>query len=405
MEITLDDVKKSQKKIAEIVRVTPLEKSQTLTQLVGQEIFLKYENMQKTGSFKLRGATSKILSLSEEGKREGVIAASAGNHAQGVAFAATKSNMLSKIVMPEGAPITKIMATQGYGAEVILKGLTYDDCYQHAMELAKEKKLNYVHAFNDKDVIAGQGTIGLEIISQLQDVKNIIVPIGGGGLLAGILLAVKELNPSIRVIGVQAEGASAMVNSVKMGKLTQTDMVNTIADGIAVKKPGDLTFTLINKYIDDVVTVDEEEIARAILLLLERNKTMVEGAAAVTVAALIYNKIDNLKGKTVAVLSGGNIDPNILSRIIERGMIKAGKTTFLEVVLQDIPGSLQRLLGTIALHKANVIAVNHDRLNPKIPIKYAKVNLMLETRDLAHGENIVKELLKSGYSAQILENL
>lgn len=405
MEITLEDVQKSYDRIAEIVRVTPLERSQTLTNIVGEEIFLKYENLQKTGSFKLRGATNKILKLIEQGSKGGVIAASAGNHAQGVAFAATKSGIPSVIVMPEGAPITKIMATQGYGAEVILKGLTYDDCYQHAMELALERRLNYVHAFNEKEVIAGQGTIGIEIIDQLRDVQNIVVPIGGGGLMAGVLLAVKEINPTIRIIGVQAQGASAMVDSVRMGKLLETQMVNTIADGIAVKKPGDLTFSIINKYIDDVVTVDDEEIARAILLLLERSKTIVEGAAAVTIAALIYNKIKDLKGKTVAVLSGGNIDPNILSRIIERGMVKAGKTTFLEVILQDVPGSLQKLLSSIAIHKANVIAVNHDRLNPQIPIKFAKVNLMLETRNLNHGEDLVKELLKEGYKSRILENL
>ncbi len=403
--ITLNDIVKSKQNMKDIIRVTALEKSNTLSEMMGEEIYLKYENRQKTGSFKLRGATNKMLSLIKEGKPNGVIAASAGNHAQGLAFASTKLNVLSKIVMPEGAPITKVMATKGYGAEVIQKGLTYDDCYTHAKALADKEGLTYVHAFDDKEVITGQGTIGLEILEQLPHVKNIVVPIGGGGLLAGILIAIKESNPNVKVIGVQSEGAKAMVSSVKMGKLIQTDEVNTIADGIAVKRPGDLTFALINKYIDEMVTVDEEEIARSLLLLLERCKTVVEGAAAVSVAAILYNKIANLSGKTVALLSGGNIDPNILSRIIERGMIKAGKTTFLEVIVHDIPGSLQRLLRVIADNKANVIAVNHDRLNPKVPVKFAQVNLMLETMDQNHGDRIIKQLKLEGFAPKKVNNL
>lgn len=403
MEITLKDVKIAQENIARFVRRTTLEKSHTITNMIGQEVFFKYENHQKTGSFKLRGAANKVINIANQGTAKGVIAASAGNHAQGVAFAASNLNIPAKIVMPKGAPITKVSATQGYGAQVILEGYTYDDCYNHAIEIAKKEQLTYVHAFDDKDVIAGQGTIGLEILEQNPNVKNIIVPIGGGGLIAGVLLAVKETNPNIKVIGVQASGAPAMAQSFKHGSLIQTPQVNTIADGIAVKKPGELTYGLVNKYVDDIVTVDEEEIARAILLLLERNKTIVEGASATTVASLIYSKIPNLTGETVAVLSGGNIDPTTLSIIIERGMVKAGKTTFAEVILLDRPGHLQKLLEVVARNEANVIAVNHDRLNPDVPIKHAKVNLMLETRDLEHGYQIITNLTKEGFNAKISE--
>jgi threonine dehydratase len=403
MKLTLQDIKGAEKNIEKFIRKTPLEKSHTITDMIGEPVYFKYENLQKTGSFKLRGAANKVLNLSKEGKSQGVVAASAGNHAQGVAFAATSLGMGAKIVMPKGAPITKISATQGYGAEVILEGNSYDDCYNYAITLAKKENLAYVHAFDDPQVIAGQGTIGLEILQQLPNVKNVIVPIGGGGLMAGVSLAIKESNPGVRIIGVQASGAPAMVQSIKSGVLEGTSDVNTIADGIAVKKPGDLTYSIIKEYIDDVVTVEEEEIARAILLLLERSKTIVEGAAATTIAALIYSKIPNLKGETVAVLSGGNIDPTTISTIIERGMVKAGRKTFIEVVLKDKPGQLQKLLEVVATSEANVISVNHDRLCPSIPIKHAKVNLVLETRDLKHGENIIEKLKGLNYDCKISE--
>lgn len=403
MKLTLQDIQRAERNIKGFIRKTPLEKSHTITEIIGQPVYFKYENLQKTGSFKLRGAANKIINLWEEGKTKGVIAASAGNHAQGVAFAATRLGIKAKILMPKGAPITKISATEGYGAEVILEGNTYDDCYNYAIYLAEKENLTYVHAFDDPQVIAGQGTIGLEILEQLPSVKNVIVPIGGGGLMAGVLLAIKESNPNVRVIGVQASGAAAMVQSIKSGLLSVTTHVNTIADGIAVKKPGELTYSIIKNYIDDIVTVEEEEISRAILLLLERSKTVVEGAGATTVASLIYSKVPDIKGDTVTVLSGGNIDPTTISTLIERGMVKAGRKTFIEVVLQDRPGQLQKLLEVIAANEANVIAVNHDRLSPYIPIKHAKVNLTLETRDLNHGKKILEKLKSLNYDCKISE--
>ncbi|SHK08055.1 L-threonine ammonia-lyase [Anaerobranca californiensis DSM 14826] len=403
MKLTLQDIQRAERNIKGFIRKTPLEKSHTITEMIGQPVYFKYENLQKTGSFKLRGAANKIINLWEEGKTKGVIAASAGNHAQGVAFAATRLGIKAKILMPKGAPITKISATEGYGAEVILEGNTYDDCYNYAIYLAEKENLTYVHAFDDPQVIAGQGTIGLEILEQLPSVKNVIVPIGGGGLMAGVLLAIKESNPNVRVIGVQASGAAAMVQSIKSGLLSATAHVNTIADGIAVKKPGELTYSIIKNYIDDIVTVEEEEISRAILLLLERSKTVVEGAGATTVASLIYSKVPDIKGETVTVLSGGNIDPTTISTLIERGMVKAGRKTFIEVVLQDCPGQLQKLLEVIAANEANVIAVNHDRLSPHIPIKHAKVNLTLETRDLNHGKKILEKLKSLNYDCKISE--
>jgi threonine dehydratase len=358
-DISLTEIKAAAQAAKGVVKDTPLEFSATFSEMAGCEVYLKLENLQKTGSFKIRGAYNKINSLSAEERAHGVIAASAGNHAQGVAYAARIAGVKATIVMPEVAPLSKIMATRGYGANVVLHGMVYDDAFQRAAELQKENGQTFVHAFNDAKVIAGQGTVGLEIIEALPDASAIVVPVGGGGLLAGVLLAVKKCAPHIKVYGVQAKGAAAMVLSKQAHELRATKDAVTLADGIAVKVPGDLTFPIIDKYADEIVTVEDEDIAKTILLLLERAKLMVEGAGAVSLAALLTKKIP-AKGKVAAVLSGGNIDMNFISRIIERGLVQAGRRIRISTRIQDRPGVLQRLLNSIAQSGGNVINVYHD---------------------------------------------
>lgn len=399
--ITLADVQQAQAAMNGVVHKTPLDRSSTFSNMTGNDVYLKLENLQKTGSFKIRGAYNKIYSLTAEEKSRGVIAASAGNHAQGVAYAARMAKTKATIVMPEAAPLAKITATRGYGAEVVLSGAVYDDAFNNAQELQLATGQTFIHAFDDRQVIAGQGTVGLEILKALEDVTAIVVPIGGGGLISGIALAVKESAPHVKIYGVQAQGAPAMYMSKHAHTIKTTPDAVTMADGIAVKVPGDLTFGIIDKYVDDIVVVDDEAIASTILMLLERAKLMVEGAGAVSLAAILNNKIP-VKGKIVSVISGGNIDVNFISRIIERGLVKIGRRIKISTLINDRPGVLQQLLTGIAKSQANVINVYHDRVERNVPIGQAVVEISLETRDALHTEEILTNLRQEGYNAQII---
>lgn len=396
-QLTLDKVYQARKRLVGVARHTPLDYSTTFSEMTGHAVYLKLENMQKTGSFKIRGAYNKVMSLSEQDRSRGVIAASAGNHAQGVAYAASRAGTHCTVVMPNSAPLSKLMATQSYGAEVILAGSGYDEAYRLACVLQRKSGAAFIHSFEDPDVIAGQGTMAIELLDDLPEVDTVLVPIGGGGLLAGISFVLKKIKPAVRVIGVQAEGAPAMYLSYRKGCLHEIKGTGTFADGIAVSKPGEGTFTLLCNYVDDIVTVDDEEIAGAILMLLERSKIVVEGAGAVGLAALIYNKITFKNAKVAVVLSGGNIDVNFLSIIIERGLVKSGRYVRLRTVVTDRPGSLSKLLSTVAEAGANVITVSHDRIKQNIPIKQAEVQLALETRNKEHIDHIMTNLYRAGY--------
>lgn len=399
-QLKYEDILQARQKIYQAVRRTPLDFSTTFSEIVGQEVYFKYENLQKTGSFKIRGAFNKITDLSESDRRKGVIAASAGNHAQGVAYAAAKAGCKATIVMPEGVTIAKLMATKSYGAEVVLSGQSYDEAYIAAENLQAEKKAAFIHAFNDVAVMAGQGTVGLEIFEDLPEVGTVVVPIGGGGLIAGTALALKYINPRIKVVGVQAEGAPSMKNAVTQGVIQELDSVSTIADGIAVQHPGSMTFPIVQEYVDDIVLVNDEEISEAILMMLERAKIMCEGAGAVGVAALLHKRVEPV-GKTVILISGGNIDVHTLSIIIERGLIKAGRYFRFKTVVVDRPGVLQKLLKILATTKANVVSVNHERILPRIPITQAEIQLDLETRDKEHVQLITEVLKSNGYNITI----
>jgi threonine dehydratase len=401
VDISLADIQQAHTAMQGVVHNTPLDKSSTFSQMVGGEVYLKLENLQKTGSFKIRGAYNKIHLLTENEKAKGVIAASAGNHAQGVAYAATMAKTRATIVMPETAPLAKIVATRGYGAEVVLHGAVYDDAFQKALELEQKNGQTFIHAFNDQAVIAGQGTVGLEILKSLADVSAIVVPIGGGGLMAGIALAVKEMAPHVKIYGVQAQGAPAMYMSKHAHTIKTTPDAVTMADGIAVKVPGDITFAIIDKYVDDIVVVDDEAIAGTILMLLERAKLMVEGAGAISLAAILHHKIPT-KGKVVSVISGGNIDVNFISRIIERGLVKAGRRVKISTLITDRPGVLQQMLTVVARTKANVISVYHDRVEHDVPIGQAVVEISLETRDALHTEELLANLRQEGYTATVI---
>lgn len=399
--VTLADVKDAREALSKIVHNTPLDRSHTFSAMTGKEVYLKLENLQKTGSFKIRGAYNKIRLLTEDERARGVIAASAGNHAQGVAYAATAAGIKATIVMPEAAPLAKIMATRGYGAEVALAGTVYDEAYQRAVEIQAASGQTFINAFNDLAVIAGQGTIGLEILEALPDVGAIVVPIGGGGLIAGLAAAVKEAAPHVKVYGVQAKGAPAMYISKQAHTVKAIPDAVTMADGIAVKVPGDLTFPIIDKYVDDIVVVDDEVTAGTILMLLERAKLMVEGAGAVSLAAILQNLVP-AKGKVVSVISGGNIDVNFISRIIERGLVKAGRRVKISTHILDRPGALQRLLAVIAQLHANVINIYHDRIERNVPLGQSVVEISLETRDAMHTDEIMMGLRKEGYHVDMI---
>ena len=394
--LTIQAIREAAAALAGVAHATPLDRSSTFSQMVGAPVYLKLENLQKTGSFKLRGAYNKIHLLSETEKKCGVIAASAGNHAQGVAYAASHAGIRSVIVMPETAPLSKVSATRGYGAEVMLAGTSYDEAFARAKQLEQQQGLTFVHAFNDPQVMAGQGTIGLEILRELPELATVVVPIGGGGLIAGVATAIKALAPQVRVVGVQAAGADAMARSKQAGVLTPTAVASTIADGIAVKSPGDATFAVIQQVVDEIVTIDDEAVAAAILMLLERAKLMVEGAGAIGLAALLHGKIP-LRGPVACLISGGNIDVNFIARIIERGLVKAGRRVIITTTVVDRPGALQRLLASIAACRGNVLYVHPDRIQHEVPLGQAKVQVSLETRDEEHTAEILSALQQEGY--------
>src|SRR5438270_2218669 len=403
--VTIADIWEAYKLLKPRLHHTPLAPSRTLHVITGADIYLKAENMQRSGSFKVRGASYKLSRLSEQEYRSGVIAASAGNHAQGVAIAAATYNIPCTIVMPETAPLAKVTATQGYGATVVLHGFTYDDAYQHCLDLQEESGATFIHAFDDPDVIAGQGTLGLEMLSDLPDADALVVPIGGGGLIAGIAIAARALRPDITIIGVQAEGAASCRAALDVGELHTLPAIATIADGIAVKRPGTLTFSIIQRLVDDVVLVNDEAIISAVLLLMERNKMLVEGAGAVGVAALLSGAI-KLAGKKVLVpLTGGNIDINLVSRFIEHGLAAAGRYFVIHTRLTDRPGELMRLLTIIAEMRINVIDVRHQRISSRLPIMQREETLTLETRDRAQCEQLLQRLRAAGYVVEEAQSL
>ncbi|MDO4663980.1 MAG: threonine ammonia-lyase [Erysipelotrichaceae bacterium] len=364
----------------------------------GVNVYLKTENLQHTGSFKIRGASYKISQLSDEEKRHGVIACSAGNHAQGVALAAQKCNIPAVICLPEGAPISKVEATRAYGAEVVLVPGVYDDAYAKAISLRDEKGYTFIHPFNDELVIAGQGTIGLEILDQLDAVDAVVVPIGGGGLISGVAYAIKTLRPDVKVYGVQSAGAPSMLNSLEHEQITCLDHVQTIADGIKVKEPGDHTFDLCRQYVDQIVTVTDDEVAGAILKLIETQKLITEGAGAVAVAAVMYDKIPVEGKNVVCVLSGGNIDVTILSKVIERGLLKAGRSDTLAIQLEDRPGQLAKVSKLLASLNANVVSVFYDKASEGSNITDCVLRINIETRDFDHIREVHQALAENGFS-------
>lgn len=393
--LTLDKIYHASHVLKNVVRETKLVEAPKINPEC--EVYLKPECLQLTGSFKLRGSGYMISQLSDEEKAHGVIACSAGNHAQGVALAATKYGIKSLICLPDGAPISKVEATKNYGAEVCMVKGVYDDAYAKAIELKDKCGYTFVHPFDDINVIAGQGTIGLEIMEEMSDVDAIVVPIGGGGLISGVAFAAKKLNPNIKVYGVQAAGAPSMYNSIKEGKIIKLDSVNTIADGIKVMEPGENTFKLVSEYVDEIVTVTEDEISSAILALIEQQKMIAEGAGAVSVAAVMFNKLPVKGKKVVCVVSGGNIDVTILSRVIKRGLMNTGRSASLCIELMDKPGQLEMVSKIIADCGGNVISVHHERASEIADINGCYLRLVLETKNFDHIAMIEKSLKDNGF--------
>lgn len=394
--LTLDRVYKASRVLKDVIRETDMILAPNIRK--GTNIYLKTENLQVTGSFKVRGSYFKISQLSEEERKKGVIACSAGNHAQGVALAATRSGIKSIICLPDGAPISKVEATKRYGAEVCMVKGVYDDAYKKAIELRDENGYCFIHPFDDPDVIAGQGTIGLEIMEQLPNVDAVIVPIGGGGLISGVAYTIKQINPNCKVYGVQAQGAPSMENSINDGQIETLARVQTIADGIAVKTPGNLTYDLVKEYVDGIVTVSDDEIALAILTLLEQQKLIAEGAGAVPVAAVLAGKIPDIDDKNICCLvSGGNVDVTVLSRVIERGLKMSGRTANITIALSDKPGQLSEVSSIIAQTGANVTSINYDSTDLDMNITDCYLRIDVETRDFAHIVAIKSALREAGF--------
>ncbi len=397
--VTLDDVRAARERIRSQVYLSPCARSETLSRLTGCHAWLKLENLQMTGAYKERGALARLTRLGPEERGRGLIAASAGNHAQAVAYHAGRMGIPATIVMPEGTPLLKVANTRSHGAKVVLAGSSYDDAYAEARRLEVAEKLTFLHPFDDPEVIAGQGTVGLEILEQVPDLEAVLVPVGGGGLASGIGVVVKALRPEARVVGVETEVLPSMLASLEEGRLVTLEPATTLADGIAVKRPGELTFEHVRRVVDEIVTVSEEEIASAILYLLEREKTVVEGAGAVGVAALMNRKVRLEGRRVVAVISGGNIDVNVIARVIERGLVRDGRLVRIDVALLDKPGQLARVSQVIAAHRANVIEVHHsrafsDRFGDTI------LQLTMETRGLDHVEEILRALRERGYAVR-----
>lgn len=394
--LTMEKIEHAARVLNPVIRKTDLIFAPTINQ--ESEIYLKAENLQLTGSFKVRGAYYKISQLTEEEKARGVVACSAGNHAQGVALAATKAGIKSLICLPDGAPISKIEATKHYGADVCLVSGVYDDAYKKALALKEELGCTFIHPFDDENVMAGQGTIGLELLEQLPDLDAVIVPVGGGGLISGVAFAIKSLKPNVKVYGVQASGAPCMFNSIAHNQLECLNKVSTIADGIAVKEPGKLTFEICNQYVDHIVTVTDDEISTAILALIEQQKLIAEGAGSVSVAAALFNKVPVAGKKVVCLVSGGNIDVTILSRVIKRGLLKSGRYYALSIELMDKPGQLKGVSQIIADLGGNVVSIHHERAGESSDINGCYLRIVLETRNFAHIEQIRSALLAAGYN-------
>lgn len=397
MDLPLKEIELAAQRLASTVHKTKLERSTTFSEMTGGEIYLKFENQQKTGSFKIRGASNKIAALAERGEINAAVASSAGNHAQGTAYASKVHGIPAIICMPKSTPIAKVEATKGYGAKVVLHGDCYDDAYNKALEIVEKEGATFIHPFDDIEVMAGQGTIGIEILKDLPTVDVVIVPAGGGGLLAGVAACIKQINPRVKVIGVQAEGAPAIAQSFKAKKHCSTEHSLTIADGISVKNPGASTVELINKYADDVVTVSDAEISSAILYLMERTKQVVEPAGATTVAAVLSGKVDVKNKKTVCVLSGGNIDVSFIARIIELGLSSRGRKIKFRTTLLDVPGSLEHLSCVLKEANANIIMVQHDRMSADIDPNEAIIHIACEVGGKEHGEKVIKAMEKNGY--------
>lgn len=395
--VTIGTIRAALERLGNSIRISPFVHSEAFSKATGRAVFLKFENRQATGSFKERGALNKILLLSEAERRRGVIAASAGNHAQAVAYHATKRGIASQICMPITTPIVKVAATRGFGGEVILAGTNYDETCQEAIRRCQQQKLTFIHPFDDEAVIAGQGTAGIEMVEQQPDIDVFVVAVGGGGLIAGIACAVKEMNPKAQVIGVQTSKLPSMQVALERKEPVTLEPKVTIADGIAVRRAGDITLPIVQKYVDDIVTVDDEEIASAILMLLESEKTLAEGAGAVATAAVAQEKIPH-KGKKIGIfIGGGNIDVSLLSRIIERGLVKYGRMLRLRIHLPDHPGSLERLAAVIAEQKANIVETMYDRAHFGVLLGDAVIDITVETRGPEHGAELRAALDKAGY--------
>jgi threonine dehydratase len=401
--VTLASIQAARARIGETIYVSPCQLSSDLSELTGLPLHLKLENLQRTGSFKERGALNKLLTLSQAERDRGVITASAGNHAQGVAFHAAARGIRAQIVMPLATPQIKVAATRGFGAEVILHGANYDEACEEALRRQAEEGRTFIHPFDDAEVINGQGTIGLELLEQVPDLEAVVVPIGGGGLISGVACALKETNPKIRVIGVEPEKLPSMLRAREAGAPVTIASEATVADGIAVRRAGDLTLPLVSHYVDEIVTVDDEEIANAILVLLEKEKTLAEGAGAAALASLLQSKTNLRHRRTVVLVSGGNIDVTLLARIIERGLVKDGRMLRIRVNLQDRPGALLALIQILARERANIVETIHNRAYYGVNLGETVIDVMLETRGAAHIAAISHALREAGFGFERIQ--
>jgi threonine dehydratase len=401
--VSLTGVQRARARIRDFIFLSPCLRSAELTRMTGQEIYLKLDNLQRTGAFKERGALNKILTLNDEEKRRGVIAASAGNHAQAVAYHATQRGIRSQIVMPLMTPLVKVAATRGFGAEVVLCGANYDEACAEAISRAETERMTFLHPFDDPEVIQGQGSIGLEILEQVPEIEAVVVPIGGGGLISGVACAIKETNPKVRIIGVQTERLPSMLRASEAGEPVTVPAEATIADGIAVRRSAERTLRLVERYVDELVTVEEEEIASAILVLLEREKTLAEGAGAAALAAVLQRKSSLTSERTAVLVCGGNIDVSLLAKIIERGLVKDGRWMRLRIHLSDRPGALHQLTKIIAELSANIVQTQYDRAYYGVSLGDTVIDFTLETRGLEHIAAIERTLSEAGYRHQRIE--
>jgi len=401
--VSLATVQQARERIRQFIYNSPCRHSVELSQMTGQETFLKLDNVQRTGAFKERGALNKILTLSDEEKRRGVVAASAGNHAQAVAYHACARGIRTQIVMPLMTPLVKVAATKGFGAEVVLRGANYDEAYSYALESCATQGMTFLHPFDDVEVINGQGSIGLELLEQVPDLEAVVVPIGGGGLISGVASAIKESNPNVRVVGVQTERLPSMLRATEAGHPVTIPASATVADGIAVRRAGDVTLPLVERYVDEIVTVDEEEIANAILVLLEKEKTLAEGAGAVAIASLLQHKTSLGRQRTAALVCGGNIDVSLLAKIIERGLAKDGRRLRLRIHLTDRPGALHQLTKIIADLRANIVETEYDRTYYGVNLGDTAIDISMETRGPEHIQEILDALSAAEYKHERIE--